>query len=138
MQKRITKLCRAGLLALVTWVVALHVTAAGEPLHMLVLLVRCSHREGATPTSLSPTGPSSHHPALLQAPLLFLVAFGSYLLVLLIAGALSFRTCPEDAKALQQVGWNLPNAPPVALVCCAPDPPSCLFPHRTFAEPGTG
>lgn len=49
MQKRITKLCRAGLLALVTWVVALHVTAAGEPLHMLVLLVRCSHRAEATP-----------------------------------------------------------------------------------------
>jgi hypothetical protein len=37
---------------------------------------------------------------------LFLIAFGGYLLVLLIAGALSFRTCPEDAKALQQVGWD--------------------------------
>jgi hypothetical protein len=38
-----------------------------------------------------------------QAPLLALVAFGGYLLLLLINGALSFRSCPEDAKALQQV-----------------------------------
>jgi hypothetical protein len=41
-----------------------------------------------------------------QAPLLLLVAFGGYLLVLLVAGAMSFRSCPEDAKALQQVGTS--------------------------------
>lgn len=38
-----------------------------------------------------------------QAPPLSLIAFGCYLLVLLASGALSFRTCPEDAKALQEV-----------------------------------
>lgn len=39
----------------------------------------------------------------LQAPLLALIGFGGHLLFLLVAGALSFRSCPEDAKALQEV-----------------------------------
>lgn len=42
----------------------------------------------------------------LQAPLLLLIGFGGYLLFLLVAGALSFRSCPEDAKALQEVRWT--------------------------------
>lgn len=85
-----------------SWGTPAHAGAAGT------LLPPCRSNSFPPP---SPTGPLSQHPALLQAPLLFLVAFGSYLLVLLIAGALSFRTCPEDAKALQQVGWELSNTP---------------------------
>jgi hypothetical protein len=40
---------------------------------------------------------------MLQAPLLLLVAFGMYMLVLLVYGALTFRSCPEEARALHAV-----------------------------------
>jgi hypothetical protein len=39
----------------------------------------------------------------LQAPLLLLVAFGMYMLLLLVYGAVTFRSCPEEAQALHAV-----------------------------------
>jgi hypothetical protein len=44
--------------------------------------------------------------------LVLLVAFGCYLLILLIVGVASFRSCPEDAKALQQVRCTAPPGQP--------------------------
>lgn len=40
---------------------------------------------------------------MLQAPLLLLATFGLYMLVLLVFGAITFRSCPEEAKALHEV-----------------------------------
>lgn len=120
--KRFARLCRAASIAVVAWVAALQVTVS-EPLHTLLLLVSLpllsSSCRKPVPIGVGLAGMRTQlsygdlavlihtnvHPfGRPQAPLLLLVAFGGYLLVLLVAGAISFRSCPKDAKALQQVG----------------------------------
>ncbi|WIA31958.1 hypothetical protein OEZ86_002814 [Tetradesmus obliquus] len=44
--------------------------------------------------------PTPARVAVLLAPLLLLVAFGMYMLLLLVYGALTFRSCPEEAQKL--------------------------------------
>lgn len=121
--KRFVKLCRAASITLVFWILALRVPAS-EPVHLMILLVGPVSTTVDTLGSLSPKQSNCDASFFVakfgfavptQAPLLALVAFGCYLLVLLIAGALSFRTCPEDAKDLQEVrllvGLVLPILP---------------------------
>ncbi|KAF6265908.1 hypothetical protein COO60DRAFT_768964 [Scenedesmus sp. NREL 46B-D3] len=44
--------------------------------------------------------PTPARVAVLLAPLLLLVAFGMYMFLLLVYGAVTFRSCPEEARAL--------------------------------------
>jgi hypothetical protein len=49
----------------------------------------------------------------LQAPVVLLVAFGMYMLLLLVYGAVTFRSCPGEAQALHavRIAENSANRP---------------------------
>jgi len=142
--KRITKLCRAFAFALFAWIVALQLPVSHTMLLLLVSFWPCD------PATLIQLSISALHIADnrifdLQGPLLLLVAFGLYLLMLLVAGAVSFRSCPEDAKALQEVSaWPTERlTDSVTLACCTglctyhTDQTALLLTmHRTYVVPG--
>lgn len=100
--KRIHMIAKRAALLLAFWLAALQL--APPQLRATVLLVSTAPQQPDIMFDISIGHVLMRTASAFQFPVMALVAFGLYMLALLLHGTCTFRSCPEEAAALHEVG----------------------------------